>query len=319
MSHTLSYHDSYFCEHTDEERTQNPKECVIGPRFVLLYLLYNGKMNEVTASGDLTAIAPRSTINILDMCVIAAAASSRCSLEVIKYIISRCPSLISDKTFRYVDSIPGYGDGRKLAEDIRTILHKYDIGDSDVDACGICLSSREKYKFCRNVCACTTPYHYDCIAKTIMTTKLGRCTVCRTHYKLAEPYYAYKGMGSPAMLVHPLFFPFSDVYPRPLFVGKMMYSEDFEDDTERLDFAIMYLQVERCRDLLKRFTTEQLHEYCSTFETRYVTYMNYVGGAVSIQANMPSNAPRACNELKYKAIEEMLNTKLAAAAAASPY
>lgn len=302
MTFVLHYHNNWYCEHTDEERANSPKECIINANFKLQDLLYSGKIDEIEYAGvgraDLRANAPRNTINILDRCVF----NKNCPLEAIEYIVSRCPDLISDTTFKTIDFIPGYGYGPKRAKDIRAILHKYDICD-DVDMCGICFSSREKHKFCKDICVCTTPYHYDCIAKTIKTTKMTCCTVCKTSYKLAEPYYVYRDT------VQPIFFPFSNIYPMPINNGKMIYSEDLKDSVSQLHLAILYLQVERCRDLLKRFTNEEFREFYNTLEDRHCGYINYKDGVFSIETNMPSNAPRIYNESKYKDIEDILNAK----------
>jgi hypothetical protein len=158
----------------------------------------------------------------------------------------------------------------------------------------ICLHTEPKDNLINN-CLCKTPVHADCLVKLSTHKNLDKCSVCKSNYKLNEPIYRI------GILDKTIFFPFNDMYYQPLLSSQKFIKVVGMD---RLTFAILYLQVERVKELLNDIKIlDDLPNY-------YFGYEGYKQTPLMVLAvgNMPSNAHISLgnNKNKYITIIEML-------------
>ena len=171
--------------------------------------------------------------------------------------------------------------------------------------CMICHSTEPK-KLLICTCLCKTPTHASCLVKMSNYKKLDKCSVCKGNYKLNEPIYrTQSGINIKEILDETIFFPFNDMYYMPLISKHNLIKVV---GMGRLDFAILYLQVERVKELLNDMEIlDNLPNYYFGDKEHKQTPLIALA-----QGNMPSNAHISFgnNKKKYiKIIEMLLDTK----------
>jgi hypothetical protein len=177
------------------------------------------------------------------------------------------------------------------------------LTDDINNLCSICLSTHPIDNLI-TACDCKTKAHADCLVELHKHTPLELCAVCtlwvpaslrpESAYKINEPVVKW---GSPLGV----FFPHSDMYYRLLTDDNVLFRCT---GMERLDMAIMYLQVDRVDDLL--------HDECilRDLPTHYLGHSGYKQTPLIAVAtgNLPSNCNQklGTNKSKYLKILKLL-------------
>lgn len=181
---------------------------------------------------------------------------------------------------------------------IYTFLHSAEAEDDII--CSICFQTKPK-KLLICTCQCKTPAHASCLVELHTYKKLDKCSVCKGNYKLSKPIYRQFGLNSKEMYDETIFFPFNDIYHQPLTSNKNFIKVS---GMSRLTFAILYLQVERVKELLNE------NEILNDLPNYYFGYEGYKQTPLIALAegNMASNAHVSFgnNKVKYIMIMNML-------------
>ena len=179
----------------------------------------------------------------------------------------------------------------------------YDLLPEDEDnVCSICLKTEPK-KFLIHTCACKTPAHANCLIDLNKYKKLDTCMVCKTKYKINEPIArTMSGIIINKVLDETIYFPFHDMYYAPL---RSNPSLEKYSGMSRLTMAIMYLQVERVKELLQeQDVLDELPNY-------YFGYPAYKQTPIHAlcTGNFPTNASMSFKENipKYVKILKLLS------------
>lgn len=208
--------------------------------------------------------------------------------------------------------IENYDDHLDLIRKITCSKEKYYIlellyGFLPVDPDNLCLICLETEPINQliNICNCKIPSHSKCLIKMNSYDKLINCKVCKSKCKINEPYWhTFSGVIIKSQIDTRLFFPHNDLYYQPLSSSDTMIKVEQMD---RLTFSIMYLQVDRVRDLLNE------PEILENLPTYYFGYSGYKQTPLIAlaQGNMPTNAHINFGNNKHKYIKiftMLLNT-----------
>lgn len=168
--------------------------------------------------------------------------------------------------------IENYDDYEELVEElpiqntetIRTLIYSQMPTDENRTMCSICLDSRPAKRLI-NPCDCKTPIHIECLLQLEQHKRLDKCSVCTGKYKVNQPV-SNGSIRSRTSTTIDTFFPHNDFYPTPLSSSKTLHKATGMD---RLDFAIMYLQIDRVKELLK------LEEIIEGLKDHYLGYKPY--------------------------------------------
>jgi hypothetical protein len=176
----------------------------------------------------------------------------------------------------------------------------YTFLQDDNIICSICFQTEPK-KLLICTCQCKTPTHASCLVELNTHKKLDKCSECNCNYKLNKPIYRQFGLNSNEIYDETIFFPFNDIYYQPLSRNKNLIQVS---GMSRLTFAILYLQVERVKELLNE------NEILNELPNYYFGYEEYKQTPLIAlaQGNMQSNA-HVCfgnNKEKYIMIMNML-------------
>jgi len=147
--------------------------------------------------------------------------------------------------------------------------------------CSICLITEPKTQLF-NPCSCKNPIHIDCLIKTLKHKQNNKCSVCLDIIKVNEPVCrTQSGIIVKQELDNIIFFPHQDIYYEPLI--KPVLSK--YNGMSRLTMAIMFLQVERVKELLKD------EEILNELPNYYFGYEGYKQTPLIalVQGNLPSN------------------------------
>ena len=140
---------------------------------------------------------------------------------------------------------------------IKDLLYTF-LPNDENNLCSICLST-EPIKTLINACDCKTCTHADCLISLSKHKQLDICSVCLGNYKLNDPVYRKSGLTNKPKLDDKIFFPYNDLYYEPLIGDNILYKFT---GMERLTMAIVYLQIDRVRELLQeKEILDQLPEY----------------------------------------------------------
>ena len=113
--------------------------------------------------------------------------------------------------------------------------------------CMICIHT-EPLNELISACICKTSTHFGCLVQLIKT-KHTKCRMCLTEYRTNDQCWMSKnGIRTQSVLDDRIYFPFDDVYYRPLSNDANLIKVS---GITRLDFAIMFLQIERVKELLQ--------------------------------------------------------------------
>ncbi len=113
--------------------------------------------------------------------------------------------------------------------------------------CIICtLTQPEDYLI--KICNCTNLIHVICFEKWIEKSKLKKCTICNSIYKINDKCYGQYGISSKPTIDERIYYPTNDIYYMPLM--RSLPLKKFKG-IARLTMAINYLQVERVKELLQ--------------------------------------------------------------------
>lgn len=167
--------------------------------------------------------------------------------------------------------IENYDDYDKLINEIGRVKDEqlyimdmiYEMMPVDEEnMCSICFQTEPKNMLIK-CCKCTTPNHARCLIKWI--EQKDKCMTCLTTYKINSPVYVTRS----GIVILPekenVFFPYHDIYYTPLINNHLeKYS-----GMKRLEMAIMYLQVNRVKELLLE---EDILNNLSSFYFGYEPY-----------------------------------------------
>jgi len=144
--------------------------------------------------------------------------------------------------------------------------------------------------------------HTDCAIKVINKCDTTKCTVCLSKYKINIPCWrTLSGIIIGPVIDQRIYFPFHDLYYQPLMSKPRLIKYSGMD---RLTMAIVYLQVDRVRELL------QDKEILDNLPNYYFGYEGYK--QTPIIALCTGNLPSNChinfgdNLIKYMIIIKML-------------
>jgi hypothetical protein len=175
------------------------------------------------------------------------------------------------------------------------------LPEDENNVCSICLKTEPK-KFLIHTCTCKTPAHANCLIELNKYKKLDTCMVCKTKYKINEPIArTMSGIIINEVLDETIYFPFHDMYYAPLLNNPQL---EKYSGMSRLTMAVMYLQVERVKELLqKQDVLDELPNY-------YFGYPAYKQTPIHAlcTGNFPTNASMSfkSNVPKYVKILKML-------------
>ncbi|CAH6421147.1 Hypothetical protein UVM_LOCUS376 [uncultured virus] len=218
-------------------------------------------------------------------------------------LVNHAPALITDRCFELAGYFCRNHAGLK---DFARVLRERDVREPDADKmCPVCLSDREQSDVVR-LCSCTSGTHLRCLLETLPKTGRSWCGVCLMPYRLNEPRLNFSGNADERV-----FFPWNDIYPQPLFRGRMIYGNLTAE--QRLQYAILFLQTRRVQDLLDTEPSWADRDQLTAFvrdEDRRCCFAHPEDGVVRLLDNMPSNLPRCSNAAAYFVIELLLRTAL---------
>lgn len=176
--------------------------------------------------------------------------------------------------------------------------------NSNDNLCSICLKT-EPVNQLICICNCKIQSHSKCLVELNSQNKLINCQVCNSKYKINEPYWCtFSGITIEPQIDTRLFFPHNDLYYQPSFSSDTLVKVE---QMERLTFSILYLQVDRVKDLLEE------HEILENLPGYYFGYSDYKQTPLIAlaQGNLSTNAHINFGDNKYKYIEiftMLLNT-----------
>jgi hypothetical protein len=162
------------------------------------------------------------------------------------------------------------------------------LPQDDENLCSICHKTEPK-KFLIHTCLCKTPAHAGCLIELNNYKKLDTCMVCHGKYKVNEPITrTISGIIIKEEIDNTLYFPFQDLYYEPLINN--IFLKKYEG-MSRLTMAIMYLQVERVKELL------QEQEVLDELPNYYFGYPDYKQTPLHslCSGNLPTNASISFN------------------------
>ena len=150
-----------------------------------------------------------------------------------------------NKFIKNNDSFPYVNNNYKMME----LLQQYDTTTDNDNTCKFCLSSVPIHMLVKP-CKCNQPVHIYCFKRWFDIAE-KKCEICNDNYSRKNEIRIKSDMGMKKIDTE-IFFPFDNFYPRPL----MCYneSEDMGDNNAHC-FALLYLQLARMEDLLKKNNT----------------------------------------------------------------
>jgi hypothetical protein len=200
--------------------------------------------------------------------------------EIIKILIENYDNYaeLIKKFYLYCKSEQSKSNENK--QNILDMLFTYLPVDEN-NMCHICLITEPKTQLF-NPCSCKNPIHIDCLIKTLKHKQNNKCSVCLDLIKVNEPVYrTISGVIIKQEIDDTVFFPFQDIYYEPLMKPVLSrYS-----GMSRLTMAILFLQVERVKELL------QDEEILNGLPDYYFGYEGYKQTPLMALAygNLPSN------------------------------
>lgn len=185
---------------------------------------------------------------------------------------------------------------KKSDEYILDLIYDFLPIDED-NLCPICLKTEPK-EMLINCCSCKSGFHVGCLLKLNQYRNLNKCSICQSKYKINEPVYRLR--LSSGCIEEPLFFPYNDMYNDLNSEAQLKKAKGLD----RLSMAILYLQVERVKQLLEeKEILDQLTNY-------YFGYHGYEQTPIHAlcTGNLYNNAYYSLkdNSTKYKTILKML-------------
>jgi len=177
---------------------------------------------------------------------------------------------------------------------IKKYLMIYDIINSLLpcgeDVCMLCLYS-EPVKYLITICGWNKGIKVNCFKKLPDKYK-DNCRVCLKKYRVNDK--CYNGVG---IKDDRIYFPYNDIYYIPLMNDKYVKVEKIS----KLVFAIMYLQVDRVKELLEeKEILDELSNYTNSYGQTLIGML--------AEGNMPTNYHISLgdNNVKYMQILVML-------------
>jgi hypothetical protein len=134
---------------------------------------------------------------------------------------------------------------------VSLISEYYDDDSESKEICKYCLQSQPKSSLV-HVCLCTDPVHIRCFRGFYKSKekKIKNCEICNDNYsKLNEKRILAGGFYTETSIDERMFFPFNNYYPTPLMSTN---SIEKKSETEKYEYALMYLQCKRMEDLLEK-------------------------------------------------------------------
>lgn len=156
------------------------------------------------------------------------------NIDSVKEIIQ----ILIDNYDDYHELINNLSQPNKSLQYIMDLLYEF-LPDEPDNVCSLCLSTEPK-KCLINICNCITKTHINCLIELNKYRPLNqyKCSVCNSEHKVNQDFYGNK---------YGLFFPHNDMYGEPLMSSTCLHKYEGMD---RLKMAIIYLQVNRVKELL---------------------------------------------------------------------
>lgn len=173
-----------------------------------------------------------------------------------------------------------YTNTNKNNEYITELLYSY-LPIDENNLCQFCLQTEPK-KTLFNPCSCKIPIHAECILKLNNVKPIDKCKVCLSKYEINEPIYLTNSGIVIRQEKSNIFFPKFDLYYQPLSSNSDLVKVS---GINRLTMAILYLQVNRVKELLLE------PEIINNLDTYYFGYEGYKQTPLIAlaQGNLPSN------------------------------
>jgi hypothetical protein len=200
--------------------------------------------------------------------------------EILDYLCSKYPQSIKPSHFECMNA---YSATRVIK-----ILQKYFQDDAPLESsCFVCGTSYSS-NLITCTCKCKINVHLQCLIELI-TKNSDTCKTCLTKF------------GSKIDKRGRMFFPDSDIYASPL-MSSYIFPKTLND---KLHFAIIYMQVNRVKQILQSMTPEQFTDYKNNADyvsTHSPTFYDLI-------SNPYSNYSRHMYPIQHQQISQLLIEK----------
>lgn len=325
-------HHSYFCKHL-QIKDRETTHCMYNPEYgfaAAIFYLQVDRVNElltkiseeklllvkcepITKTSDLNilekiCICQQSTghhidVNTLHRVARADMFSATKTIETIVHLLlKKQPKLITPKCFDFAQ-VTG-------KDNLIKIMMQYEETDFE-NVCYICHSGACSQTFLSHICECKMPIHFMCL-EILLKTSDGTCKTCKTRFRLNESRTCVSNADIR------IFSPFDDFYPQ-MFSKKKYVSIQDKPLTEKLYWAVCYLQIRRVINLLSEFSKEYYKGYImniisgrnrsSPFQTIKLDKDGNIE-MLELMEVLPTNYSKIHNYTAHKRIETMLNDKI---------
>jgi hypothetical protein len=159
-------------------------------------------------------------------------------IEIINFICNKCPKLITKKMIEHLT----YRRCTKLVK----ILSNYYINDKfNKNTCYICMADHD-VNLIKMPCTCNMYIHLECLVE-LVNNNGKKCMTCRN------------SLGVVIDKKKRIHFPKLNIYKAPLVNQYLIIDKD--NIIESLRYAIIYLQIDKVKEILNNMTSEQFQFY----------------------------------------------------------
>lgn len=178
--------------------------------------------------------------------------------------------------------------------------------NNNMPKCYYCNSDLSYFSMILYSCECEKHIHYDCLVKLIKKSG-DTCKKCMTKFRTNVPRYKIINNSTKISLEDKIFFPFDDYYPH--FLNSM---ENLRCETifTKIDFAIIYLQPERLKELLSMIDHTTFVEYLRADTNLRSAMFNDSPFNLELQIILPSHYIKMYNQEVYAEVENILKSKM---------
>ena len=206
-------------------------------------------------------------------------------VELLDYVLSKQPKLATESKINQYNGFPFV-----IANNVREIYTKYYDSGADHDACTICFSSILKNTLIK-ICNCEIGVvHLYCAQQLIINGHIN-CVACKCEYQVCEIR-----KRSIERYDSRIYFPFLDCYPLPLMINHYIFHLD--GFTDKLTYAIFFLQIKRIVCLIDNATMDDINNFIKYVKTlsMYIYFVITETNEFLFKITMPSNLLRENNK-----------------------
>jgi hypothetical protein len=183
--------------------------------------------------------------------------------NIVDFLSTKYPKLITKNCYSYpiaYNILP-----------ILSILSSNDITNIDEDECHVCLG-KCNIQMINSTCCCKSKIHFCCLLKCVLLFN-NNCKTCNTSYNATIDKYQR------------INFPSNSIYRQPLMNDYIFIKDD--DIKNKIQYAIMYLEINILENLLNNITKEDFYNYKNN--ANYHALHDKVDGLIQLKKNPYSN------------------------------